>query len=466
MNIFDFENRLKSHTSNSRGEVDIDRLLGDLNIKPQTRSNRRYIYFFITSLVLVGLGCLAISDSFSTKQDHTKNIAAFEVDPTSTQIDKEEKLTTILTQTSQSEKTTTLKKKSEVNKSDISKLNTSSHTTKNAQTLNSNVKHVAPKKEVNRKDQKQTSLGTSAKDVKTEQSKLVVSKFIATSNKEILNTESKENTTSSNRSDKPVGLLPSPTVSILYSEERIINKNSATCPRFGTRLWHLSIIPEIGYTFPMKTLSLDGDEANRFVFTERLAHESTIEGINASLYFQFKNHITGLYVKPGVSYARFTERIDFVRRDQVFDTTTVVIDGMTEIEITQRDTALRFQPEYELHQFELPVALGYSLNFKQFSIDIEGGIRLNIFQRATGQILTNEGDFLDLDNENVDLFKSSVGLGFFGGVNFKKQLNSRTEFYVAPRFSFNTLSYSSNSNPINQRYSVVGLHAGLIYAIQ
>ena len=234
------------------------------------------------------------------------------------------------------------------------------------------------------------------------------------------------------------------------------------------------IIPEVGYTFPMKTLTLN-DEESRFVFTERAANESTIEGINASLFLQFKNQLTGLYVKPGVSYSRFTERINFVRRDLEIDTSSVttiirdtngeIISEITEEVITENERVTSSRVHYQLHEFELPVALGYSLNFNQFAIDIEAGIKLNFLQKATGQILSSGAEFIDLGNNDVDLFKNSVGLGFFGGVLLKKRLNSRTEVYLAPRFSFNTLAYSSNSNPINQQYNVLGLHAGIIQAI-
>ena len=232
----------------------------------------------------------------------------------------------------------------------------------------------------------------------------------------------------------------------------------------------------------MKTLNLIDDSFEN-IFEQRLENEETIEGINATLFFQSKNEITGLYVKPGVSYSRFTERMDFTNRVIEIDTSIIttivtnpdgeVISETNEEVIDEKETINRSIVHYQLHQFELPIALGYNFNFNQFSLDVEAGIRLNFLQRATGSIFNGldastengEDGFLDLTNSNVDLFKKSVGLGFFAGVLLKRKIGPRTELYVAPRFSFNTLSYSSNANPINQQYRVAGIHTGLIYAI-
>ena len=69
-----------------------------------------------------------------------------------------------------------------------------------------------------------------------------------------------------------------------------------------------------------------------------------------------------------------------------------------------------------------------------------------------------------LDNEQT-LFKESVGLGFFAGASINTKLNANTELFIGPRFILNTLSTSSNQNPIDQRYSFVGLNEGIVYTL-
>ena len=488
MDIFDFENRLKDYTTNSRGKVDMDRLLNDLDIKKSSRFKFGYKYFLFAGLALAGIAFFTYSFAFDDNQTSQLNAEVAEVVTVPTLDDKEKN--TILNKTTISEEKTTItlnnNTETNTNKTLASPQTKSSSSSRNIAVKNETYKSVAPANAVSNRNRipsaapsnfnsevTNTAAPSESKLIPTNNNNAtapVLSKIIAAANKNIrTSTPIVESTTLTNRFSEPVALLPtSNIVSLISLEDKILDKRGSSCPQFSERLWHMYIIPEVGYTFPMKTLSLT-DEDFRFIFTERLAHESTIEGINASLFLQFKNQITGLYVKPGVSYSRFTERIDFVNRQIDFDTTTVTtIEGgmeITEEVITENERITRSLVHYQLHEFELPVALGYSLNFNQFAIDIEAGIRLNFLQRATGQILTNEGDFIDVGNENVDLFKNSVGLGFFGGVLFKRQLNRRTELYIAPRFSFNTLSYSSNSNPITQRYNVAGLHAGLIYAI-
>ena len=470
MDIFDFENRLKNHTDNSRGEVDMNRLLNDLNIKPQGRSYRKYIYFFVSGIALVGLSYLTYSNSQSSRHEISQSTVVLEEAASLNNTETEVK-NTIINENPISEVSPTIlpNKKSNSTAASANSKRLNKNKTENISTT----KKPAQKTLLLPKQVTKNILTPSEFAPKVENVSSNEQKIIADSNAS--NTEETNLASATLRNNiEAANLLPTSTISLLDNFDRGLSNKKTICPQFSERLWHMYIIPEVGYTFPMKTLSLT-DENFRFIFTERLAHESTIEGINASLFLQFKNQITGLYVKPGVSYSRFTERIDFVSRDIEIDTSSVttiirdtdgeIISEITEEVITENERVTRSRVHYQLHEFELPVALGYSLNLNQFSIDIEAGIKLNFLQKATGQILSSGAEFIDLGNNDVDLFKNSVGLGFFGGILLKKPLNSRTELYLAPRFSFNTLAYSSNSNPINQQYNVLGLHAGLIHAI-
>ncbi len=480
MNIFDFEKRLKNHADNSRGEVDMNRLLTDLNIKPQGTSYRKFIYFFISGIALVGLSYFTYSYLDSGSQDDMRT-ASITAEPESLNTtSKAEEKNIILNENpiSENRSTSTVHKNATSSNTNIFRNITNSATpnrpvnTNTNSKINNTIKSTSQTtievKEAKTNFNAPSKLAPATKNTLPREAKIIA----ATKSPEPVNNAVAN--TYLDRQLETVNLLPTHTFRLSDGFDSALGKKKTTCPQFSERLWHMYIIPEVGYTFPMKTLSLNDEDA-RFVFDERVANETTIEGINASLFLQFKNQITGLYVKPGVSYSRFTERIDFVKRDIEIDTSSVttiirdtngdIISEITEEVITENERVTRSRVHYQLHEFELPVALGYSINLNQFAIDIEAGIKLNFLQRATGQILSTGAEFIDLGSDDVDLFKNSVGLGFFGGILLKKQLNSRTELYLAPRFSFNTLAYSSNSNPINQQYTVLGLHAGLIHAI-
>ena len=487
MNIFDFENRLKSHTTNSRGKVDFDKLLSDLDIKPQPRYRFGYKHFFFASIALIGLAYLThsyiLNESVQSEISTTAQVTEATA-PTTASIKKESK--TILNNNTLSEEKTTLAPNT--NLESITTLSRFAHSNQTqldkaelnkneTQTTSPKIQKIITKDVIFKKEIKQEVL-TPSTDVPAsnatsiEMAESTESKIIAASNSS--NTEYNKNQNSElERFAEPVSLIAASEFKLLDIDYGVFNNKKTECPKFSDRVWHLYIIPEVGYTFPMKTLSLN-DEAYSFVFTERQAHETTVEGINASLFLQFKNQLTGLYVKPGVSYSKFTERINFIQTDITIDTiirTIVeedpdgeVISEVTSEEINRIETDTEFEVYYRLHQFELPVAVGYSFSVNRFNIDIEAGLKLNFLQTATGQILSKGGEFVNL-NRNSGHFKNSVGLGFFGGILLKREINSRAELYVAPRFSFNTLSYSANENPINQKYSVLGLHAGVVYAI-
>jgi len=488
MNIFDFENRLRSHANSAKGEVDINRLLGDLNLIPTPKHTNRKLFFFLAAALLVSISSATYYYLSSTTSvpfvqtiQNPNNLSAPVVlnetpENTNSTITNAAKNMVV---PSEDFPIAAANNKDAIQ---VSKLNNKS-SAKNK---------IAPLSKRKIKENKSTAKQAKKHHATNTLAAIIPESIKNNSNNALASNNNEVSTTSINEvkaiagnksvpsvipnliSNENISLLPMLSTSFLENAKPSLADKIKDCPRFGNRGWHLSIIPEVGYSLPMKTLSLD-EKADREVFENRLANEKTIEGIHASVSFQFKNHVTGLYVKPGVAYTRITERMDLTRTEIQIDTmigitnittnpagdTTTIINGeiYTETEIQSKS-----RTHYELHHFDLPIAIGYSFEVNRFTLDIEGGIKFNFLQKTSGRIPTADREFTNLDTKQ-QLFKNSFGLGFFGGILLKRQISSHTELYIAPRFTFNTLSVSSNINPINQKYNILGLHVGCVYAI-
>ena len=447
MNIFDFENRVKSASNNIHYNVDIEGLLNDLNIqkKPASPFRRLLPYFGISSLLLVS--SLIYFTYTPNKSIDTKSIES--VDQKSIEINNSYSGSIALNQkvSSFKEKQTSIDAP-DVNKSisTVSLVSLSQSIAKTKSTLKTSINKTISEDELISKN-KFTLYNTST------QSEVIslAEKSNQESNFELIQesislslAEKKDEILSISEVNKEVSMLPLITSFLEDELPRNLHKKVADCPKFTDGNWNFAIVPEFGIVAPLKTLSLK-DENFQTAYDDRLENENSQFSFQAGIGFQFKNKRTGLYFKPGISYTRI---------DEQYKTAESFTGQISEVR----------KANYQLHQFDIPVAIGSSIKMNKLSIDIEGGLKFNFLQQSQGSLYQSDGNFVSIEDRQP-YFKESIGLGFFAGAMLKKQINPFSELYIGPRFSFNTLATSSNQNPIHQRYSFVGVHAGLIHTL-
>jgi hypothetical protein len=453
MNIFDFENRVRSASNKQHHHLDIDSLLHDLNLVEAPKRKIGYLpYLGVLALAITGA---LVYFNYSVKYDNTALLtheisSSTEVNVT-TPVLKSDK---ILAGTKSDKKRLDAEDKkisaNQESKSDLGKLTKTqnianarienkkfipneiqiSKTTNNSNIIG-NTETIQTVNSGNDQSIQQTNLSTLASD-----------KVIANTNVQ----EQKSNVFGPDALDSEA-LFALPQNSTLLAVEnpksigfRTLNKKVSDCPKFSEGNWNLAIVPEAGILIPIKSLNLQ-DNAYQEIFNDRDRNESSQLSYHTGIGIQFRNKITGLYIRPGFNYSIVNET--FTNEDTRFVTNEV---------------------QYQLHQFNIPIAIGTSFEQDKFSLDLEGGINFNFLQKTNGRLFNGGDDFILLD-ENQSFFKESIGLGFFAGAAIKTQVNNRSEIFLGTRFYFNTLSTSSNLNPIDQRYSFIGIHAGAIYTL-
>ena len=268
--------------------------------------------------------------------------------------------------------------------------------------------------------------------------------------------------------------LSSPTASVEYLGKSMLPVLK-DCPTFKDRLWSFSFIPEVGYQWPIKSLKTN-DPLSEDLLIRRNQEEITLESFQGAVYFELK-HNSGFYLKPGISVSKITEQFRLqdeititLEREEVIAVEIIVNpdSSITTQEIKETTTfdttqTVNITENYTINQIDLPIAVGYTKLLDGFAIDFEVGVKMNLLTTTSGTLFTGqEPNTTSLGKENI-YFKNAIGLGIFGGINIRKQLNTFGEVYLAPRFQYHTQTFSSNFNPIRQRYSVFGLHLGYVY---
>ena len=457
MNIFDFENKVRSASNNQKLDLDMDGLLSDLNLGNNSPKRRIAFlpYFGVFALALTG-ALMYFTYSFNFEDTPLQTAAtstAAEVKLTATNAKHNEvksfenesndkgstKVNTIATD--KLKNSTDVNKAKAQTKESVASITESSITRTNDNT--NRTSETIPTSRIINEEIINSSPIQNARTTLFKADKILPNNA---NPKQAINVTQNTVAKQTNQVARAETILALPQLSILLDNDFAgkgllpSNKKVSDCPKFSEGNWNLAIVPEVGILVPIKSLSVKNESVND-IFDDRKRNESSQISYQTGIGIQFRNKITGLYIKPGFNYSIINET--FTNEDTRFITNEV---------------------KYQLRQFNIPIAIGTSFKQKKVSFDIEGGIIFNFLQKTNGRLFNGGDDFILLDGDQA-FFKESTGLGFFAGAAIKTQVSNNSEIYLGTRFNFNTLSTSSNLNPIDQRYSFIGIHAGVIYTL-
>jgi len=263
---------------------------------------------------------------------------------------------------------------------------------------------------------------------------------------------------------------------LLAYDRMLPKKDYIDCPSFSNKMkWNLDLIAEAGYIVPQKTLTNNTSEASE-ILINRLANESSLEGIQAALYARVRPGNAPYYIKLGASYTRLSERMDLTNTYTESDTTIGIIsitesqggDTLTVITgdiITETEYTTTSKDHYYLQLIDIPVAVGYSQSIGNgWRVGGELGAQLNISLGANGKLLEASGQNAYTDLPASERFATNVGLSFFAGVTLEKAVSNNSSFFVSPRFRYMPNEFTSVNYAIKQEYQFMGLHAGYIHS--
>lgn len=269
------------------------------------------------------------------------------------------------------------------------------------------------------------------------------------------------------RSQEAVSFLKRIDPTIAHHQEIALNRD-VQCPTFRkNRSMKMSLIPEIGYFRPLKSLTAESNVPTE-TFALRKAGEKSLEGLQAALYARLQRPGANWGVSTGLHYSRLSERMNleysYIKRDttqgiisitvsQTGDTiTTIYGDIITESRVTGTTRA-----HYNLSTFDIPLSLFYEKDFESWAIGAEAGVYFNLALASKGKILNSANDFIDV--KSAAAFKSSLGVSGFAGLYLKKPLGpGNLIFSLRGRFipsTFNTQGYGTV-----QKYQFAGAHLG------
>lgn len=262
---------------------------------------------------------------------------------------------------------------------------------------------------------------------------------------------------------------------ILSKQNHGIKTKKIKCADFfvGRRLT-FSIIPEIGIFYPFKKLGQNTGEPTQLL-PLRKDNERALEGIFGAIYGRMTFHKSGFYVQTGVAYARQSEKMslsyDYIQRDtsRVIISTTISSNGDTITNIYGdiiEETHFKGQKNvhYNFSLVDIPLIVGYERPYGNWIIGADVGINLNLSLSTGGRILSTPIAFQAINSQPYT-FNKSIGVYLRGSLHIGKEISENVRLYLALRGSYIPNSYSTDNNPIFQRYSFGGGYLGMIYKL-
>ncbi len=245
------------------------------------------------------------------------------------------------------------------------------------------------------------------------------------------------------------------------------------CPSFVKKSpYRFSIIPEIGYFRPIKSLTNTASEPSE-IFTLRDKNEQTLEGLQAALYLQVQKNSSPFYFRAGINYAQLTEKMKldytYIMRDTTIGVVSTTIsqtgDTITTIygeiitEIQRQGTRIG---HHKFQLYDIPLSIGYEKSFHGFTLGAEIGASLNVSMVASGKMLgkSTENGIVFKDVALNSPYKTNLGLNYFGSVAISKEIAENQSVYVALRGRFIPSNFTQSMTIVTEKYSFAGLHLG------
>lgn len=173
---------------------------------------------------------------------------------------------------------------------------------------------------------------------------------------------------------------------------------------------------------------------------------------------------SGVALKSGIDYHDISEKFEILAGSE--DKTIIKIIRDPEDNIIGTDTIQVTYDNYEYNKnsyqlIDLPILVGYELNFADFSLSSYLGPVINLRMTSKGRIISPD-DVTAIDiSSHDDIFKKEVGVAFYGNLGFGYKFNQKTQLRFEPYLKYYPKSFTQDINPSRQNYLLTGLRVGV-----
>lgn len=237
--------------------------------------------------------------------------------------------------------------------------------------------------------------------------------------------------------------------------------------------WLFEISISGGPVFPVKKL-FSKHTAEKEIVEKRMDAEASLTGLQLNSLLKISRTYLPVYLRTGCSYITFQEQLDLNETSVTHDTLQALLavtiseqgDTISELlgnVVRQTEISRYGKVHYRVSQFDFPLLVGMEKRWKSWYGAVEGGVTVNLSTDVEGTILSQGGNFQDLEQSKI--FKRNVGTGYLGRVIFGHFTGQHTKLTLSAAIKHFPGNYSSQEQNFKQRYTFYDLNLNLAYLI-
>jgi len=242
--------------------------------------------------------------------------------------------------------------------------------------------------------------------------------------------------------------------------------------RRRTPAWSVGLEIQGGAALTNRNLSLKNIE-NQTWLDLREATESTLETVQIGGLIDLQ-HRSGFAISTGIQWSRIAEKytIEEITTTQNLENALISysIDmnqdtvNRTYDDILRTSTTTTAREGFNNYRLlDIPLLIGYHIKNETWSLGFQTGILTNLSLSTKGYIYDENNLLVDINANQKNIYKSSIGIGFYVGLTGRVALNDNLQITASPFYQKNAGSFTLSEGPITQKYSWLGLNIGLRY---
>ncbi len=200
--------------------------------------------------------------------------------------------------------------------------------------------------------------------------------------------------------------------------------------------------------------------------------ETALEVLGGGVDLRWQ-HSSGWYAKTGLYYEQINERFDYhtgydstCTVDNQLVSTYIDKNGVSHdsfgIGTTRKIYSLTKEIYNRYRTFDLPLLVGYApVKDGRWNWFAEGGIHVNLTFFPRGEILDEQGGFVDLWEDEEMLFEKRTGISLVASAGLSYRLTKRLAIWASPSFRYHLKSMTTDAHSLQQRFWRTGMRVGL-----
>lgn len=238
-----------------------------------------------------------------------------------------------------------------------------------------------------------------------------------------------------------------------YTDVECGENEDLSKPGFGIDIY---VSPDLAF----RDLNSKGDgETQYLIERERTENQSLSFSAGARISYTLRS---GLTLRSGINYSQINETFNYT--ESRTQTTIIRDEDGNIISIEEELIEVDKKSSNSYKSVDVPILIGLEMPVNdRFSLSMNTGLFLTAAFSSRGKILSPELEpvFITEGSGDLQVYKSSLGVSYYGSIGFHHELSPGLELLIEPNLRYYSQSFTIADYPLTQDYIKFGILSGI-----